>query len=198
MLIKSDWPYKLGLLIATVKVKRGIHRKNKTRIHNYHKWNEKGTIWMLWFNDSIRWRWFFNLINTVITYLAFYIYIFKASRHYGSGKLTRIEPNQYENKNYYYYNFKTWFRGQSSKVHVTSWEGQHELTWVNVWIKYFSLKTWLGSQLEARFRSWVGRINLADLKIFYFFSKKFNKFLTHVLSQVDLSFWLGHVESILP
>jgi len=117
---------------------------------------------MLWFNDSLGWRWFFNLINTVITYLALYIYIFKASR---------VDLSQYKNNNYYYYNFKTWLRGHSGKVHVTSWKGQHGLTWVNVWIKYFSLKTWLGSQLEARFRSWVGRVNSVDPKLFIFFQK---------------------------
>jgi hypothetical protein len=54
MLIKSDWPYKLGLLIATVKVKRGIHKK-KTRLKSIIIINEMRKEPFECFGSMIHW-----------------------------------------------------------------------------------------------------------------------------------------------
>jgi hypothetical protein len=107
---------------------------------------------------------------------------------------------QYKDKSYYYCIFKTKLGNQLGKAQVTSREGQHGLTCTNVWIKMVitivfksdsGVDPRQGSSHELR-----GSTRLTQN--FYFFSKIVNEFLTHVLSRVDLSFWLRQVESILP
>jgi hypothetical protein len=92
----------------------------------------------------------------------------------------------------------------------------HE-SWGSVWVDlsqhknysnyYHSLKTRLGSQSRTRSGSLVGRVNQVDKKNKKkstqpgFGQKiwgKVNVFFTRVLSQVDSSFWMGKVRSIIP
>ena len=103
-------------------------------------------------------------------------------------------------KSCYYCSFKTKLMNQPGQSPGHKSEGS---TWtdprqcMNKNDYYHNFKNRFGSRSKTRFRSWVEKVNSVDPK-FLFFSKIVNEFLTHVLSQVDLSFLLGQVELILP
>lgn len=86
--------------------------------------------------------------------------------------------------------------GQNSS-HWSRLGSQVELTWVNIWIKIvivIILKT--DMRVDSRKSSGYG--SRGSNWLTWFFFKKVNRVLTRVLSRVDLSLWLGQVESILP
>jgi hypothetical protein len=120
---------------------------------------------------------------------------------------TWTDLGQHKYKNYYCHSCKTWFNGQPI-ARPKSWIDR-----VNIRIKnyyYNNFKTRLRSWSKTTFRLWVGRVNLFNPKFFkkiikatlifwsiFLKKKKVNRFLTWILSWVDLVILLSQVEFFL-